>query len=147
MADTSEGPVSTMPGSKHAVPPGATCDDHPDRMAIHRIQGETDSSGCEYMDLCDECYKEMRAAQEIVDRSGVCDWCRRHKPKLSKRRDFDEGTAGRIYDVCDDCIAEEQQRLSEELEDSGINPDLLGDIEPELLGDDDDYEEIHDNDN
>jgi len=32
------------------------CDDHQDRPATHRIQGETDSFGCEYIDWCDECY-------------------------------------------------------------------------------------------
>lgn len=37
------GPISTLPGHRHKLPSGATCDDHPDRPAVARIQGETDS--------------------------------------------------------------------------------------------------------
>lgn len=60
MADISSGRVMTRTGSHHKVPAGATCDDHPDRPAVHRVQGETDSFGCEYIDWCQECYDKYQ---------------------------------------------------------------------------------------
>lgn len=56
------GPVSTLPGAGHALPAGTMCDDHPDRPAVARIQGETDSFGSELWDLCEECRDEMQKA-------------------------------------------------------------------------------------
>ena len=44
MADVT-GPISTLPGSRHRVPDGQSCDTHSDRFAVYRIQGETDSTG------------------------------------------------------------------------------------------------------
>lgn len=40
------------------------CDDHPDRPATHRVQGETDSFGCEYIDWCQECHDKYLAERE-----------------------------------------------------------------------------------
>lgn len=37
------------------------CDDHPDVPAVARVQGETDSFGCEMHDLCQACLDELRA--------------------------------------------------------------------------------------
>src|SRR3954463_12051043 len=54
MADVT-GPISTLPGTGHHLPDGTMCDQHPDRPAVARIQGETDSFGCEMNDLCQEC--------------------------------------------------------------------------------------------
>jgi hypothetical protein len=53
MADVT-GPISTLPGAVHRVPEGATCDEHPDRPAVLRVQGETDSFGSETIDYCQE---------------------------------------------------------------------------------------------
>jgi hypothetical protein len=39
------GPISSLPGSTHAAPTAGMCDDHPDRPAVARVQGETDSFG------------------------------------------------------------------------------------------------------
>jgi hypothetical protein len=56
MADCSSSRVFSRSGSLHRVPSGMTCDDHPERLAVKRVQGETDSFGCEYIDWCQECY-------------------------------------------------------------------------------------------
>lgn len=117
MADAT-GPISSLPGAIHDAPANAVCDDHPDRPVYRRVQGETDSFGCEMHDLCQECYEAHRKAVAEADTSGCCDWCKQHKPKLRKRRDFEEGSAGRVYDVCDDCIKAENARLQEELDDN-----------------------------
>lgn len=116
MADVT-GPISTLSGSSHAVPKGTMCDEHPGLVAAHRIQGETDSMGCEMIDMCEFCYQEHLNHVKNADTSGTCDWCKEHKPKLRDRRDYEEGMCGRVYQVCDSCVAEENARLDEELDD------------------------------
>lgn len=116
MADVT-GPISTLPGAEYTSPEGTMCDDHPDRVAYKRVQGETDSFGCEMADMCKECYDTYKSEQKDTDHSGHCDWCKKHKPRVRPHRDFEEGSAGPVYDVCDDCIAREDARLKEELDD------------------------------
>ena len=60
MADVT-GPISSLPGKRHELPKGAKCDEHPERDAVARVQGETDSMGCEMLDLCQECLDDLRA--------------------------------------------------------------------------------------
>lgn len=112
MSDVSFGPVSTLPG--HSGSGKGDCDDHPGVPAAHRIQGETDSFGAEYHDLCADCAAKMRAeiaAEREIERR--CDWCG-NMAKTRPRRDFEEGLAGRVYDVCGDCVRRENDRLREE---------------------------------
>lgn len=113
------GPVSSMPGSMHVVVPGTRCDDHPGRMAVRRVQGETDSFGAEYHDLCQSCFdKFQRAVAKQREQLGTCDWCGTSGVRVTNRRDMDEGMSGPIYKVCGDCIAKELARLDEELQDA-----------------------------
>lgn len=112
MADVT-GPVSTLPGARMATPEGMMCDNHPDRPAVRRVQGETDSFGAEYIDLCQECLDELRKQDE--SRTGRCDWCGQQATDLRPRRDFEEGMCGRVYDVCGDCVRRENERLKAEL--------------------------------
>lgn len=105
------GPIRTLPGSLHKLPEGAVCDDHPDRPAVRRVQGETDSLGAELLDVCQECYNEL------IDMSlsiGPCDWCGA-TAELKPRRDFEEGSTGRVYDVCQNCIDKQNKMIDEEL--------------------------------
>ena len=96
---SSEGPVYTLPGHTTTVLEGKVCDTHPDRPAVKRIQGETDSYGCEYIFMCQECLDEYRSSEP---EAGMCDWC--HKDAiLSPMRDFDEGSFGPVYQVCREC--------------------------------------------
>ena len=96
------GPISTLPGALHSVPDGVMCDEHPDRPATHRMQGETDSFGCELIDMCDECHaehkKEMAAYREQT-RHGQCEWCQKAATDLRDRRDYEEGSCGRVSRV------------------------------------------------
>lgn len=98
------GPISTLPGKSHDFPDGTVCDLHPDRMAVARIQGETDGMGCEMNDMCEECLAEYREEMRTADTSGTCEWYKQHAPKLRPRRDYEEGMSGRVYEVCDGCI-------------------------------------------
>lgn len=99
MADVT-GPISSLPGAAHAMPEGAMCDLHPDRPAVARIQGETDSFGSELLDCCDEC---VRSVRESVNLGGTCDWCRAEADRLRDTRDPDEGLCGPVYRVCEAC--------------------------------------------
>jgi hypothetical protein len=98
------GPISTLPGTMHELPDGAMCDEHPDRHAVARIQGETDSFGCEMIDCCQDCLDEIRAYNHSSDaRTGKCDWCKSDATDLSDHRDYDEGLYGPVYRVCGAC--------------------------------------------
>ena len=110
------GPISTMPGHCHKVPEGTKCDYHKDRFAAYRVQGETDSMGCEMEDLCTECKTKQDKACLEADSSGTCDWCKGEAPQLVNRRDYDEGMSGPIYRVCMVCTAVDNKRVAEEYE-------------------------------
>lgn len=111
MADVT-GPISTLAGSSHEVPEGMMCDEHLDRPAVARIQGETDSLGCEMEDLCQQCIDDRRAyrrseagrAEEAEWRTGQCEWCGGQATDLRDARDYEEGICGRVYRVCGACI-------------------------------------------
>ena len=113
MAEVSNGPVSTLPGHSAKLPSGTVCDIHPERLAVIRLQGETDSFGCEYNDLCAECLAEERKGIED-SRYGECDWCKSSATTLRPRRDYEEGMNGRVYMVCQGCVIAENKRLEEE---------------------------------
>src|SRR5262245_3269733 len=111
MAEVSRGPVSTLPYSRHDLPPGTMCDQHPKRPAVARVQGETDSFGCEYDDVCRECLKEIQDYRDSDEaRSGMCEWCRKEAKDLRDRRDYEEGMSGRVYRVCGACVKLENDR-------------------------------------
>lgn len=112
MADVT-GPIGSLPGSRHTAPDGAMCDDHPDRPAVARIQGETDSFGSEMHDCCQECVDAIRNYKDI----GTCDYCKTTEVELRPHRDADEGMAGPVYRVCGPCIRKVNERLLEELKD------------------------------
>lgn len=116
MADVT-GPISTLPGSGHDMPDGTMCDQHPDRPAVARIQGETDSMGCELNDLCQECLDQEKAYRKSPEAThGMCDWCKKEATDLRPRRDYEEGMSGRVYDVCGACVKKENDELAAEQE-------------------------------
>ena len=112
MADLT-GPISTLPGSVQFAPEDIECDYHPDRKAVRRIQGETDSFGAEFYDLCQECIDEHRKHQKEA-RTGSCEWCKEDATDLRAHRDIEEGSYGCVYRVCGDCIKKEREQWAEE---------------------------------
>lgn len=123
MADTS-GLCRSLPGSSHNCPYRTICDDHPDRPATIRIQGETDSFGtdsfgAEYDDLCQECLDaHKRAVKEHENNLGTCDWCKAEDVKVCLQRDYEEGMCWQVYHVCSPCSKRYNERLNEEYEES-----------------------------
>lgn len=123
------GPTSSMPNSRHCVPSDCKCDTHEDRFAVARIQGETDAMGAEYIDMCSECLAEH--VENVEESSlGCCDWCG-NEASLRQHRDLDEGSSGRLYMVCGQCIRRENEEAAAELAE---NEDCFS-----LLDDDDDF--------
>ena len=90
------------------IPPA----DHPNIPAAVRIQGETDSFGCEMIDMCTDCF--TRYQQQANQHSGTCDWCKTHAEHLRARRDMDEGTHGPVYYVCTPCVVADNKRINDE---------------------------------
>ena len=116
--ECSNGPVTTMPGDFSAPPEGARCDNHLERDAARRVQGETDSFGCEWLYLCAECVAGV--AEHIrLGRSGRCAWCKQHADDLKPRRDYDEGMAGPVYEVCGECVRKDNEHAAAELTEYG----------------------------
>lgn len=99
MADVT-GPISSLPGSRHKVPEGTKCDMCP-APAVIRIQGETDSMGSEMNDYCLACYVKVKDNNQI---SGECDYCHTRVDVLKPTRDYDEGSCGPVYYVCQPCL-------------------------------------------
>lgn len=117
------GPISTLPGAHHVVPDSIACDTHPDRVATQRVQGETDSFGCEMHDMCEECYAEHKKemAETAAERAtGTCEWCTNHATDLRNARDYEEGSYGRLYRVCGACIKKRNDEAEAELEATGF---------------------------
>jgi len=140
------GPISTLSGTYHDCPEGQMCDQHPDRLSVARIQGETDSFGCEMHDMCQECLdddKAWRKSPEAAEyRKGRCDWCKEDALDLRDARDYEEGLCGRVYRVCGACIKKQNDNLvAEDQRDLDDWDDLYeGDDYPDDY-DDSDYEE------
>ena len=127
MADVT-GPISTLPGSSHHLPEGTMCDRHPNRPAVARMQGETDSFGSEMNDVCKECLEADRAyARSPEARTGKCDWCKNDATDLATTRDYDEGQAGPVYRVCGGCRAKRDERVRQENEEWDRNNPDYGD--------------------
>ena len=106
------GPISTLPGAGHDLPDGAMCDSHPDRPAVARLQGETDSFGAELIDCCEECRAAWRAYDRSAEaRTGNCDWCKSASTDLRYRRDIDEGMYGPVYPTRQLCGEQNQAQL------------------------------------
>lgn len=105
MADVT-GPISSLPGTSHKVPAGTMCDEHPEREAWFRIQGETDSMGSEMHDMCAECHDAWKLRPKD-DHLGFCDsrGCdsKGKQVPLFPWRDYDEGMSGPVYYNCAAC--------------------------------------------
>lgn len=111
------GPTSLLPGQTAMMNALSLCDSHPDRLSVKRIVGECDSFGAEYCHMCQPCYDAYLRESEEEDLSGHCDWCKQYKSEVRPHRDFEEGSCGRVYSVCNDCIQAENKRVAEEMGD------------------------------
>lgn len=96
------GPNRYLPGQQLKAVPGVMCDEHPDRVSVARIVGETDSWGSELMDVCQECLDEINKEKE----TRISDHCEIHNGRgtnVTFFRDPEEGFYGRVYTACEAC--------------------------------------------
>jgi hypothetical protein len=90
--------------------------------ATVRVQGETDSFGCEYSHYCEACHKLSEELNDHYtkkheDDESQCEWCKKVVPQKNLRytRDIDEGSNGPVYEVCGSCRARQAEQIAEEL--------------------------------
>jgi len=107
------GPTTRLPGHTRPAPKDQMCDEHPTIPAYMRVTGDVDSHGSEECDLCTLCFAQYAASVAKADTAGLCDWCKTRKPRISPARDFEEGMAGRVYDVCDECISKQRADIAD----------------------------------
>jgi hypothetical protein len=124
---------------------------HPGCQAAgtYRFTAESDSAGDEFEYYCDVHIQPIQQSLQQADRSGFCEWCKRHVTLLSPRRDFEEGAHGQVYQVCQGCIHKQNSAIDAEnaqlREDEGAfepfddsEDDLI--LDPDEFDDDDDGE-------
>ncbi len=99
------GYVSTPPGTLLILGEDTYCDDHKDRLAVKRVQGETDSFTYVAYDMCQECYNEyLLQVEEIKNGINICEWCNtKQKDIRRRRRNIEEKKHSHVYDVCPNC--------------------------------------------
>lgn len=111
------GPVSTLPGYKTKPDKGAKCDEHPSLDSVATIQGETDSFGSEFLEMCVICYHKYKEHKEKARESfSICDWCKGNQKGCSPTRDYDEGMSGPVYNVCPGCRKRRNEEAQAELD-------------------------------
>lgn len=138
----SNGPVSSMPGSimkADATWIDVMCDNHPLFPAVARIQGETDSFGCEYFHACRECMDRHHLAR-LIPEDGFCDWHKGQGKDIRPFRDMDEGMSGPVYRTCGSCRSKAMEAARAELEEMDRN-DPYRDVWFDDSGSDPDNEE------
>ncbi len=122
------GPIRSLPGHKHVCPTDMICDECGVEKATIRIQGETDSFGCEMHDYCECCYSKI---QEEVEKSKkidpdfgklICDHCHKHT-LCNPSRDPEEGSCGPLYYLCVDC----KKKMTDAFIDNGYHDDYCDD--------------------
>lgn len=65
--------------------------------------------------MCEECVARYREEMKSDEPDGFCDWCREDR-KLRPTRDYEEGTCGPVYYVCEPCYSRQQKELQAELD-------------------------------
>lgn len=111
------------------------CHDNGNRTvpATVRVQGETDSFGCEYIYFCEEHYKKFK---DKGPERGNCECCGT-ECEIIYTRDWEEGMNGPVYRVCEAChprYLDEDWDMEEDddEDDQSYNEEEEEDLEEEL---------------
>lgn len=109
--------MSILPGSLINVEIGAMCDTvgHENIPALKNVVGEVDSFGYENHHMCQECYDACLAAPDPMA-NGSCEWCKKESTNLAPTRDYDEGSSGPVYYVCQQCRIKQDRDAQDELD-------------------------------
>lgn len=82
--------------------------------ATHDLVIEADAFGSETVPYCSEHGKVEQEDFNAGNKSGDCDWCKASGVAVSYRRDFEEGSHGKVYEVCRPCIDKQLKELNDE---------------------------------
>ena len=94
-----------LPGYTRKLTTPSTCE-RCGAEASFRMQGETDSFGCEYLDLCESCLNKTREEMH----SQPCECCGSTE-KVRPWRDPEEGLCGPVYELCQSCRQRRDQEF------------------------------------
>ena len=97
--------MSYLPGQELKVLKSDICEegDCYDK-AVLKIVGEVDSFGYETFCMCEkhaDAYK--KSLEDSSDEEQSCDWCRKMSTTVDFYRDWEEGSNGPVYEVCESC--------------------------------------------
>lgn len=101
------GPIRSLPGTIFSAKANTTCDDHDDRPAVKRIQGDTDSFGSEMLDVCQECYDAyIKVRDDETNKVAMnCERCGKESFDCKPTRDPGESATGPVYYWCSSCVS------------------------------------------
>lgn len=105
-----------LPGNIYSGTKGSFCETHEDRPSYKKLQGETDSFGAEYSEMCEECFAVYEKSLEVkVAKEEPCDWCKVVTNTIEPTRDYSEGSNGPVYYVCQACRIKQDNEARDEL--------------------------------
>lgn len=108
--------TAPVPGAIRNIGPADACPcqyDECSAMATHEYLVESDSMGDEWLPLCQEHMEQFKKdAEEPIVAS--CDWCHANDVIVAPMRDWEEGSHGPVYDVCETCRGKHIDRMHEE---------------------------------
>jgi hypothetical protein len=129
----------SLPGEIDRVAKPRSCEVRKCRAeAFNRICIESDSFGSEYEYMCDKHIDGYRAnLAKAEPEEGECRWCKK-MAILKPTRDWEEGSHGPVYYVCQPCIDRNNQVDDSEEEEEEDDDWESQEDEPDLMDDDDD---------
>jgi len=110
------GPNHYVTGQVLRCPYGQACDKHEERLAEVRVVGETDSSGSELVDMCQECFQDyLRDKRDAQDELVRCQLCGSLTDTCKAWKDPEEGWGGPQYQACQTCRHQREEAFAESL--------------------------------
>lgn len=79
--------------------------------AAKSVCTESDSFGDEFTSMCEKHVEEFANSEPALE---ICEWCNVGPIEVHPIRDFEEGSHGPVYEVCNACIAKQNKLIAEE---------------------------------
>lgn len=109
--------TAPLPGHVRLIRVGDECPcqyDECKEQATHEYCTAADSMGEEWLPLCsnhlEQWQKDVAEAGDVI---ATCDWCKAEGVVVAPFRDFEEGTHGPVYDVCEVCRGKSIDRAND----------------------------------
>lgn len=109
--------TAPLPGHVRLIRAGDECPcqyDECKEAATHEYLTEADSMGEEWLPLCSSHLEQFKKdVAEAGDVIATCDWCKAEGVAVAPFRDFEEGSHGPVYDVCEVCRGKSIDRAND----------------------------------